>query len=226
MLLRICAGIALLFVASLSSQSAVLIPQNSSWKYLKGLSEASAPDNAAWRSVDFDDSTWPAASTPFWYGDAQPTTGTQLTDMRGRYTCIFLRKSFQLTDPAQTSALQLGAVSDDGFIAWINGAEVARYNMPEDAVPFNGISLPALAEPLPFETFLISAPASFLVGGTNILAIQAFNENLTNSTDFVINASLTGIVDETPPAVTALIPPDGAAVRTLPEIEIHFSEPV
>jgi hypothetical protein len=37
-----------------------------------------------------------------------------------------------------------------GSIAWINGQEVARFNMPVGDVAYNGTSGPALAEPIPW----------------------------------------------------------------------------
>ncbi|PYI84469.1 MAG: hypothetical protein DME26_13240 [Verrucomicrobia bacterium] len=226
MLLRIFAAVLCFLAACVSGRSATVISLNTSWKYLKGFSEASAPDPTAWQAIDFGDTNWVTALTPFWYGDAQPTTGTQLTDMRGRYTCIFLRKFFTITDPSQISQMQLVALSDDGFIAWINGQEIARYNMPAGAVPYNGTSLPALAEPIPFETYAISNPSTLLVPGNNVLAIQAFNADITNSSDFVINVSLSTAVDTVRPTVANLIPPAGAAVRDLTAVEVHFSEPV
>src|SRR5262245_14210551 len=226
MLFRSCAGVFLFFAMCIPAQAATVIPVNSSWRYLKGLSEASSPDNAAWRAMDFADTNWLTGLTPFWYGDAQPTAGSQLTDMRGRYTCVFMRKQFSVVDPSQISELQLSALSDDGFIAWINGTEVVRYNMPAGTIPYDGVSLPALAEPIPLETHVISNPSSILVSNNNVLAIQAFNAHITNSSDFVINVSLSSIVDTAPPTVTALIPPAGAAVRDLSQIEVQFSEPV
>lgn len=50
--------------------------------------------------------------------------------MRYNYTCIFMRQSFELSNVADISELQLGSVSDDGYIVWINGVEVNRYRMP------------------------------------------------------------------------------------------------
>jgi hypothetical protein len=146
--------------------------------------------------------------------------------MRGGYTCLFLRRAFFVAHPAEISELQLGAVSDDGFIAWINGTEVARFNMPAGDPPFNGTSSPALSEPVPFEYYTIKNPSAFLAPGTNVVAIQAFNSSLGSSSDFVINASLSSLLDETPPAVVNLIPPAGAIVRELIQIEVFFNEAV
>ena len=58
--------------------------------------------------------------------------------MRGGYSSIYLRKTFNLVGASGVTNLFLNAQSDDGFIAWINGVEVLRYNMPAGDVPYNG----------------------------------------------------------------------------------------
>ncbi|HWD17686.1 MAG TPA: CotH kinase family protein [Verrucomicrobiae bacterium] len=186
-------------VSVLSAAATPLVSTNAVWKYRKGLSEASSPDATAWRNVNFDDSGWAAGQAPFFY-ENDPTSSTaysgntDLTDMYGGYTCIFMREKFVVPDPSQVNQLQLPARSDDGFIAWINGTEVARFNMPSGNVAYNGSSLPALAEPVPTENYTLNGVQNFLTPGTNVLTIQAFNSSLSASSDFLIWAGLT---DET-----------------------------
>src|SRR5262249_54099827 len=136
-------------------QAATLLETNATWQYFKGTSEASTPDNGAWREIGFDDSAWSTGEAAFYYDNSpgNPTEyfgNTKLTDMFGGYTCIFLREAFVLTNGADVVSLDFGAIIDDGYIAWINGVEVVRYNMPEGVPPYNGTALGALAEPPPF----------------------------------------------------------------------------
>jgi hypothetical protein len=178
-----------------SVKGAVLFSTNSTWKYFKGHTEASSPDTNAWKQIGFNDAAWTAGGAPFYYendpGSSTAYSGnTDLTDMDGGYTCIFLRQTFVLTNLAQISQLQLTALSDDGFIAWINGVEVARFNMPAGFVPYNSSSSPALAEPVPLQNDLLNTPQNYLVTGTNVLAIQAFNSSLSDSSDFLMWATL------------------------------------
>jgi len=185
--------LALSLVFSVRSES--LFSTNSTWKFVKGTAEASSPDSTAWRNPGFNDSAWTASAAPFYYendpGSVTAYSGnTDLTDMDGGYTCIFMRQTFVLTNAAQIAQLQLEALSDDGFIAWINGTEVARFNMPAGNVAYNGTALPALAEPVPLQNDLLTNPQSYLVNGTNVMAIQAFNASLGASSDFLIWATL------------------------------------
>src|SRR5688572_9839722 len=146
-----------------SAQSALLFNTNApGWKYFKGRSEASSPDTAAWRQLSFDDSSWTTAPAPFWFGDALPG-GTQLTDMLNQYTTIYLRRTFTVSDVSEVSALRLGFRCDDGFVAWINGVEVHRYNVPGGNLTFNAVSGPAVAEPPPFTLVDLTTATNYLV---------------------------------------------------------------
>src|SRR6266513_1180367 len=214
-----------------AANAAVLFPTNSTWTYFKGFSEASSPDPTAWRARDFDDSSWATGQAAFYYeddpGSATAYSGnTLLDDMFGGYTCIFLRKTFVVTNPADISELQLYAFSDDGFIVWINGTEVARFNMPPGDIPFDGTSSPSLPEPVPPQKDTLSRPGAYLVAGTNVIAVQAFNASISGSSDFVIDAALSSTADATPPTVANLIPTPTATVRALTSIEVDFSEDV
>src|SRR5436190_8982086 len=98
----------MLALSIVPSEATLIFNTGSSWKYFKGRSEASSPDSTAWRVINFDDSAFTAAPAPFWYGDVLPG-GTQLIDMLNQYTCIFLRRSFVLTNITEFGALRLGA---------------------------------------------------------------------------------------------------------------------
>src|SRR5688572_21215088 len=106
--------------------AAEIFPTSSIWRFRPGTNEASTPVST-WRTPGFNDTNagFVNAPAPFWYGDAY-SGGTQLPAMQNSYSCIFLRKTFVVTNAAQIGLLRLGVVVDDGFIAWINGTEVRR----------------------------------------------------------------------------------------------------
>ena len=217
-------AIAVVIATAVTAHSAELFPTGATWKYLRGSAEASAPDVGVWRENAFADSNWSSGPAPFFYGET--TAGTELSDMRSQYSCVFLRRTFTIQNPGEVAKLLLRARADDGFVAWIDGREVARYNVPAGHLPFDATASAALPEPVPFETHVIDDPRPFLVAGENILAVQAFNSSLSDSNDFFFDASLDAVLDETPPTVTELIPPAGSTVRELASVEVRFSEPV
>lgn len=213
-----------LFALLLPARAGEIFGSGTTWKMLKGTGPASSPANA-WRAISFADGSWEqSAVSPFFYGE--PLSGTELGDMRNNYSSIYLRKKFVISDPASLSDLILTTLSDDGFIAWINENEVFRYNMPDGDFAHDGNSLPALTEPIPWETKVISGVAEFLRPGENVIAVHAFNASLGGSSDFVFDATLSSTVDVSGPVIAEINPVDRALVRTLTSIEVFFNEPV
>jgi hypothetical protein len=159
------------------TKAALLVSSNSTWKYHKGRTDASSPDTAAWRNLNFDDLAWPSGPAPFYYGE-NLAGGTLLGDMQNNYTCVYLRQKFNVASVTNVEELTLTVACDDGFIAWINGQEVARYSVPEGDLAFNAVAFDSPTEPVPFISFQIAKPDKFLVAGVNVLAIQAFNRAL------------------------------------------------
>jgi hypothetical protein len=196
---------------------------NSFWQFRRGTSEASTPA-AAWRTPEFAATEFSLAPGPFWYGDPFPS-GTELVGMQNSYTCIYLRQPFVVANLNEVLDLRLGAFVDDGFVAWINGIEVLRVNMPAGE-PANGtLSTGAPSEPPPFFVYDLGAPAAYLRPGTNILAIQVFNTSRA-STDLGFDAALSATFSETTPPRLVRFTPAAGVISNLTGITVEFSEPV
>ena len=87
----------------------------------------------AWTGVDFEDSAWQAGSNGIGYDQSTNYTEIIGIDLRStlfrRNSSVYVRAPFQLADP-QLGNLKLRLRYDDGFIAYLNGREVARRNAP------------------------------------------------------------------------------------------------
>jgi hypothetical protein len=221
--------LSLIFLATLalvrSGQGAVLFDRGADWCWRPGTNEASAPISD-WRNLGFNDGQFTTAPAPFWYGDLYPG-GTQITGMQNVYLCIFLRKTFVITNLSQIGGLRLGAIVDDGFVAWINGTEVLRASMP--GAPGDPVSTSTLAinavEPVSFATNTLPTPPSYLVPGTNVIAVQVFQSSLASS-DLGFDCSLESVLVETNLPVVLSVNPTAGTVTNLTEITVTFSEPV
>ena len=105
-----------------------LLPSHSIWRYL-----ASPTDQGtSWRGVLYDDSSWPSGPGVLGFGDASIATQVPWgPNPNARYTTTYFRTSFVLSEPpSQIQSLTLMANYDDGFIAYLNGVEVARRGLP------------------------------------------------------------------------------------------------
>ena len=201
----------------------ILIPTGSTWRIRKGTNEVSNPISL-WRDRTFTDTSWPTGTAPFHYGESL-TGGTLLSDMRGNYTCVFLRRDFVITNVADIQSLNLSVNYDDGFIAWINGVPAASAGAPAQLAHTNVASSSHEAgSPV---TFIAEGPpVTALVLGTNVLAVQAFNVSLSGSSDFRFELSMMlARLDEIAPEV-ASHQPLGPELGSLNLVTVVFSEPV
>lgn len=173
-----------------NQSTTTLIPDHSTWRFCKGTNAPSSPITA-WRGLDFDDTSWPEGGGPIGYGENN-FLGKTLDDMRYNYTTVFFRRTFVITDPTLINELRMEAVYDDGFKVWINGTNVLNPNMATGEVPFDGTSGP-FREDLSYNTFIIGNARSFLRAGTSIIAVQAANVSLTESSDFFFDARLLAV---------------------------------
>jgi len=174
-----------------SSGTISVIDAGDPWKYLKGGSDP----GSGWNNVFFDHSFWLEGPTGIGFGDGDDAT--VLSDMQNNYLTVYTRKTFQLTDTSSITAMTLNIDYDDGFVAYINGHEVARSNIsgtPSYDSPASGWN--EAGTPVVFD---LTVYRNILLPGTNVLAIEVHNAEISSS-DLSMIPSLT--VD-----TTSLSPP-------------------
>ena len=191
---------------------------------------------AAWHAVDFDDSAWRSGNGGVGLdrrADYKKFISIDVEkEMLNKQTCAFIRIPFTVTD--NVAALQLRVRYDDGFVAYLNGVEVARALFTGEP-KWNSVSGNRSVNDeahLPLDNFDISASVGALKQGENLLAIQGMQDR-PNSSDFLISVELrTGAGGrETPEAtqrtrtvarpaatpVTRETPPQAAAAVEVPK---------
>jgi hypothetical protein len=158
-----------------------LIPANGLWQYLAG----SAPRGHAWTYPNFKATGWKTGESGFGY--SHPNNRTQLTNMLNNFTVVYLRREFQVEQVDRITDLGLLVLYDDAFIAYINGAEVARKGVDRGRGAYaQGLKSHDAKEP---EFVMLSGWQRHLRNGMNVLAIEAHNHQL-GSGDFTIDAEL------------------------------------
>ena len=167
-------------------QSVVLIDDGSNWKYFKGTQEPSRGRDI-WRHVNFNDSNWLTGKAVIGYGESFVVTN--LSDMRGGYSNLYLRKTFEIADIDEIGILKLQAKFDDGVNIWINGVHVVSGNTHSAELPFDAV-VSNRSENHDFTSFSLPNPQSYLVSGTNVVAVQVINSYLSNSSDCFIDVRL------------------------------------
>ncbi len=156
-----------------------------------------------WRTAgDFNDLSWAVCSgSPGGVG-YERTSGYDSyisldveTQMYNRNASCYIRIPFVVdSGPSQFSRLVLSVRYDDGFIAYLNGAEVARRNFT-GTPSWNSAASQTHDDSaaVVFEDIDISEHISALRQGANILAIHGLNTPV-GSSDFLISAELVGTI--------------------------------
>ena len=147
------------------------------WSYYIG--DDQVPNS--WNAQTFDATSWATGSGGFGYGDNDDNTTTAQT------TSIFIRKEFNISSISSITSAILHADYDDGFVAYLNGTEIARGNMAGNPPAYDALATDIREAELyqgglPQEYMM--EPAlwnSLITNGANTLAIQIHNRSATSS---------------------------------------------
>jgi hypothetical protein len=140
-----------------------------------------------WTALGYADQSWTPGQGLFGYNNAGGAI-IFTTPIAQNLPTNYFRRTFELpVDPANVEALRLSVNFDDGFVAYLNGTEVARRFMPAGPIGFSTLALNHAGGL--YESIDISSFANALVAGTNILAVELHQVTMT-ATDAVFDAAL------------------------------------
>lgn len=189
-----------------------LIPPGTQAKAIvptSGILDSASPN---WKQIAFDDSTWRLGPLGLGYErspggiiDYTPLIGIDVAaSMIFVNETAYLRVPFQWDGVNRPSGLRLRMRYDDGFVAYLNEAEVARANAP-GVLAFNSgaTATPQDSDAIVFQDFPIESFEGLVHEGTNVLAIHGLNRGV-GSADFLIFPSL--LVEDTSSIRAGAIP--------------------
>ena len=149
-----------------------------------------------WMNIGYDDNEWSVGNSGFGYSD-----GDDNTYISSGTIAVFLRKSFTIQDVSKIDNLIFDVDYDDGFVAYINGVEIARANIngtPPDFSTTTQIDHEAqmYSGGLP-DRFSVDNFQDILFNGENLFSIQVHNISETSS-DMTIIPFLSAVYDIEP----------------------------
>jgi hypothetical protein len=202
--------VALLAVGAPPARAAdTLVPVGSVWSYLDNGSD----QGTAWRTLDFDHSSWKSGPAQLGYGDGDEATVVGFGPSSGnKFIATYFRRSFDVADPTVYDTMNLRVLRDDGAVVYLNGTEVFRTNMPSGTIGYRTLASSSASESTFYATVLA---ASLLRTGTNVLAVEV-HQNGSSSSDLGFDLEL--VANRTasaPPPSPPPPPPPPAATGTL-----------
>jgi len=172
-----------------------LVQHSNDWRYRFG---TNAPQTD-WKSASGAslDATWVTGPGGFGYEDGDDAT--VLNVMSNRFSTLYIRREFVISNsPGTNQQLRLIMDWDDGFVAWLDGAEIARSSNAPGAVgtepAYSAISLQPNHEASAGggnapTTYNLGRAVDRLPPGTHVIAVMGLN-GATNSSDFSLIADL------------------------------------
>jgi len=170
-------------------QEQVVVDFGDSTRYIANSSDPGV--GTTWAQPTFDDSAWAVGNFGLGYETGSGAQNLIQTAVPTDTISIYSRTDFTVADPAQVFNVLLGADYDDGYVAWINGVEVARSaNMPAGAVAWN--TFPGNHEssngltPVYEFTEISSIAIPLLNTGVNTFAIGVWNSTAGSSDQVIV----------------------------------------
>jgi len=173
------------------------VVRNGFWHYWDN---GGSPD-AAWKLQTWGRDGWDWGYGVFGYGESYLTTTVSAgADPANKPVTTYFTTTFYATNPSAVTAMIAEVMYDDGFVAYLNGIEVARRAMPVGAVTATTLSSVHEAGNA-YERLDLAGARGLLVFGTNVLAVEVHQASRASS-DLVFDLALT-LTGEAPP------PPSG-----------------
>ncbi|RZO15061.1 MAG: hypothetical protein EVB09_07925 [Verrucomicrobiaceae bacterium] len=175
-----------------------LISKDSIAKYLIPLSEGELPDNWNSSNPPLNDDSWNSGTGGLGWESPNGTLKSLITtdlreEMRSKNASSFFRYSFNFDSTGRTlQTLDLKTQIDDGYVAFLNGTQIASFNSPS-STNWNSRSSKSgrpdsavLNDPSEHD---LSDYVNLLNEGQNLLAVQGMNSS-TGGSDFLVRIEL------------------------------------
>jgi len=172
----------------------VLVEQGSACRVRVPLNGA---DGLLWSATNYNDSAWAAGGIAAGFDrnltvNFNPYIGMNVeTAMYNKALGCYVRVPFVISNPAAFVSLELGMMYDDGYVAYLNGREIARRLAPATPV-WNSAATGNRADATCLVYEYIALTNALLVAGTNVLALHGMNQT-SNSSDFLVGPLLQGV---------------------------------
>lgn len=205
-----------------------LIATGSVWKYL----DTGVDQGTNWRARGFDDASWFDGAGKFGTNDPAAT----IIHISAINRTAYFRNTFAVSNLAGVTNLGFRVLRDDGVVAYLNGVEIFRMNMPPGAVSFSTFASSAVGGTAESNFFPTNIAPTLLSNGVNVLAVEL--HQVTGTTDAGFDLSLVTIAPPPPgpppvqisfnalpvPEVILTWPGTGSVLQSAPEVTGPFTD--
>ncbi|MDB6032452.1 MAG: CotH protein [Verrucomicrobiales bacterium] len=152
-----------------------LLPISATWRY-----DQSGTDlGTVWTAPGFNDSAWPSGPGLLAVEDCNCLPEPIRTTLTLGRTTYYFRTAFNYAGDPSSASLQLSHVIDDGAVVYLNGVEIWRIGLAAGPVTYGTFASRLVTDGVYEGPFTV--PATSLVQGTNVLAVEVHQNGATSS---------------------------------------------
>jgi hypothetical protein len=176
--------------AALAARTRTFVLSGDEWR----INDSGADLGTGWRQPGHDDSGWRRGGTQIGYGDGDEHTllgwGPSST---AKYITYYARTTVDAGPSiGSINGLRLRALVDDGAVVYLNGTEIWRFNLPTGTISYTTGASRAIAGAEENQWRTIDLPASALVPGQNVIAVEV-HQDRGSSSDVSLDLELSPI---------------------------------
>ena len=177
------------------------------WKY----NDSGQDLGTDWKAPGFDDADWDSGPAPLGYEDDDIATELSFgPDPEDKHITSYLRTAFTIPAGKKAVAIRASLRADDGAILYLNGQEVARFNLPDSDVDYDTPATEIISrnQEGQFHDYVLDASAA--QAGRNVLAVEMHQRGPTSS-DLIFDLNLEADLETLPEPQSATTPTEVAA---------------
>ncbi|WP_162793978.1 purple acid phosphatase family protein [Runella rosea] len=172
--------------------------KSTGWKYRTANQEPTTFGNGTWKTNAYSDAAWASGQATLGYDDGTPTHiintwvwpySASRTGNNSSKTHYF-RKCFNITDKSTYTGYRIKTWCDDGLVAYLNGREIFRLNMPATTIDSLTSAIVAPPNDSIYKDTTVYIPAD-LLNGTNVIAVEVHQSG--SSIDRYFDLSIEGV---------------------------------
>lgn len=144
-----------------------------------------------WKALDYNDTCWTNSAGAFGYNVANLNSELDFgSDANNKPITAYFRKRFNVTDlNSLGSELEMNVRVNDGYVVYVNGTEVKRFNMPSGTISNNTLASKALPNSEAAIYFTSKISTTSFVSGDNIISVEVHQASASSS-DLVFDLQL------------------------------------
>ncbi len=168
-----------------------LVPITGAWRF----NDTGIDLGSTWRDAAYDDSAWPSGGGLLAFNTG-PLPGAINTTLAAGHSAYYFRRSFNFSGATSNVTFEVRAIVDDGAVFYLNGVEIFRQNMPAGAIAYSTSALSPVGDAGYANPIIV--PASALVPGVNVLAVEVHQASSVASSGITLSGGELALVEEGP----------------------------